>query len=196
MSQSESCQVFGDFVDHVPDCEEYLTLSFSPNSAARKQRWASYGLSADFLGDYFAAFFPGDSIPDSKINQRKTVRAAVSFIANELLENAVKYTDSSARLPVSISLHLFERRIIFRVINHASPSTAQVYQRFIQELRNSTLEMVYLQQLEKTATSGDGSCMGILTMMHDYAAQFGWKFQLTGNQPDLIEVNVLVYLDL
>ncbi|MDX2232492.1 MAG: ATP-binding protein [Leptolyngbyaceae cyanobacterium bins.349] len=195
MTQTMPIQTYGEFTESVPPGEEYLTLNFSPNSAPRKRRWRNYGLSADFLGDYFAAFFPGDDIPDSQINQRDTVKAAVSYIANELLENAVKYNEDSAALPISISLHLYERQIIFRVTNYANKICSTNYQQFIQELLNSDLDTYYMQQLEKTALGGGESSMGILTMMNDYTARFGWKFESLDKPTGITRVEVLVYLD-
>lgn len=195
MTQTPPAQTFGNFADPIPASEEYLTLNFSPTSAPRKQRWGNYGLSADFLGDYFAAFFPDDAVPHSKINQRDTVKAAVSYIANELLENAVKYNEDSSHLPISISLYLYEQQIIFHVTNHTNQTLATKYQHFIQEVLSADLDTYYMQQLEKTAMGEGGSSMGILTMMNDYAARFGWKFQAVEKPTHTARVDVLVYLD-
>lgn len=195
MNQTSTVQTFGEFTDNIPASDEYLTLHFSPSSAPRRRRWGNYGLSADFLGDYFAAFFPGDEVPDSKINRQDTVKAAVSYIANELLENAVKYNQDTENLPISISLYLYDRQLIFHAINHAEHSRVEQYQQFIQELLSSELDDFYMQQLEKTATGGGGSSMGILTMMNDYSARFGWKFEALEPTPDIFRVNVLAYLD-
>ncbi|MGI0485997.1 DUF6272 family protein [Pantanalinema rosaneae CENA516] len=195
MNQTSTIQTFGEFTETIPASDEYLTLHFSPSSAPRRRRWGNYGLSADFLGDYFAAFFPGDEVPDSKINRQDTVKAAVSYIANELLENAVKYNQETGNLPISISLYLYERQIIFHAINYAEHSRVAQYQQFIQELLNSDIDEFYMQQLEKTAMGGGGSSMGILTMMNDYSARFGWKFESLESTPDTFRVNVLAYLD-
>jgi hypothetical protein len=192
-------QTFGDFPEDFFVGEEYLTLSFSPYSSARQRRWGNYGLSADFLGDYFAAFFPGDAVCNSPINRRDAVKAAVSYIANELLENAVKYSDAAANLPISISLYLYEQQIVFHAVNYANPEEVDRYQAFIQTLLNSNVDELYLRQLEKTAIGDGQSNIGILTMINDYAACFSWKFQpLTSrspDQPNAIQVSVLVRLN-
>lgn len=195
MTQAHSAQLFGAFQTQIPVSQEYLTLNFSPSSAPRKRRWSNYGLSADFLGDYFAAFFPGDAMPDSAINRRDTVKAAVSYIANELLENAVKYSDEAADLPISITLHLYEQEIIFEVINYSAPLMVETYQAFIQGLLQSDLDELYAQQLEKTALGLGPSHMGLLTMINDYAANFGWRFQATPLKPDVTQVTVMARLE-
>ena len=186
-------QIFGDFSEESPTGDEYLTLHFSPSSAPRKRRWGNNGLSADFLGDYFAAFFPGDVVPDSKISQKDTVKGAVSYIANELLENAVKYSDESNVFPITISLYLYDQQLIFQVINYANTDTVEKYQQFIQAMLSADIDEFYTQQMEKAAL-GQGSNMGLLTMINDYSAHFGWKFSPSAINPEVIQVNVLVRL--
>ncbi|MGG6296633.1 DUF6272 family protein [Leptolyngbya sp. AN02str] len=195
MRSNHTIRVYGETPHIIPESNEYLTLHFSPSSSPRKQRWNNYGLSADFLGDYFAAFFPGDELPDSKINRRDTVKAAVSFIANELLENAVKYNDDSINHPISISLHLYQQRLIFQSINHATTASAERYQQFVQQLVNAEIDELYTQQLEKTAMGTGDSSMGLLTMIYDYSAKFGWQFEPISEAPEVYKVSVLVHLD-
>jgi len=188
-------QTFGAFFEEIPKSDEYLTLHFSPSSAPRNRRWNHYGLSADFLGDYFAAFFPGDAMPDSKINRKDTVKAAVSYIANELIENAVKYSDEIVGLPISIALHLYEREIIFQVTNYANQPTVKKYQTFIQEILDADVDELYIHRLEKAAMGEGNSNMGLLTMINDYSARFGWKFQPMLQNPASIRVSVMVHLN-
>ncbi len=195
MVQTNNSQVFGAFLETVPASEEYLTLNFSPSSAPRKRRWSNYGLSADFLGDYFAAFFPGDTLPNSPINRRNTVKASVSYIANELIENAVKYSDEALSLPISITLFLYELEIIFQITNYSSLEAGEDYQTFVQAILNSEPSEFYMRQLEKTATGSGGSSMGLLTMINDYSAQFGWRFQTSHHRPDAVQVTVMAHLE-
>jgi hypothetical protein len=188
-------QTFGKFKDDIPESQEYLTLNFTPSSTPqRQQRWQNYGLSADFLGDYFATFFPGEDVPESSINLKDTVKATVSYIANELLENAVKYSVPSTHLPISITLHLFDQDIIFKIANYADRAVAQKYQEFVQKLQSADIGELYTQQLEKTALGEGGSSMGILTVIHDYAAQGGWSFEPLVDNPAVSKVTVMMHL--
>jgi hypothetical protein len=195
MNQPSTAQTFGTFLTEVPASDEYLILNFSPSSAPRNRRWGNYGLSADFLGDYFSAFFPGDERSESKINPRETVKATVSYIANELIENAVKYTDEAAGLPISIALYLYEHEIIFRATNYACQASVEKYQHFVQEFLNSDPDDFYSAQLEKTALGSGESSMGILTMSNDYGAKFGWMFQGHETNLDIVQVVVMARLD-
>jgi hypothetical protein len=194
MNNLLNVQTFGCYQEIASSNLEYLTLSFSPTAAPRKQRWRNNGLSADFLGDYFATFFPGDRMPQDPINRQDTVKAAVSYIANELLENAMKYSDESIGLPVSITLHLYEESLIFEVINHANSAITDQYKQFINKLLTTDIDELYTKQLEIAALGTDGSHMGLLTMINDYSAQFGWKFQPLATNSDVVEVTVMSVL--
>ncbi len=197
MKQLSSPQIFGKFIEQLPSSEEYLTIHFSPSAEARKRRWNNYGLSADFLGDYFANFFPGDEIPGSLIDRRETIKAAVSFIANELIENAMKYSDKTVSLPVTISLYLYDQEIVFIISNYSSDRHVEQYQQFIQALITADLDEFYTQQLEKTALGETSeSQMGILTIIHDYAAQLGWKFSSLEGHSQIIQVTVMAHLEI
>ncbi|MGA9378059.1 MAG: ATP-binding protein [Phormidium sp.] len=196
MTLSPKIQIFGEFLEAIPASNEYLTLNFSPTSAARKRRWQHNGISADFLGDYFAAFFPGDATSENKINRKNTVKSIVSFIANELLENAVKYSDRTANLPITITLYLYEKELIFVVTNYAHEISVEKYQDFIRELLDSDSDEFYTRQLEKTALGTGQSNMGLLTMINDYSARLGWKFDYLQQDLRIIHVSVIARFDI
>lgn len=186
----------GDYLPEIPPSQEYLTLNFSPDFKPRNHRWQNYGLSADFLGDYFAAFFPGEEVFNSKINLKDTVKAAVSYIANELLENAVKYSATSTHFPISITLYLYQQQIIFQVINYTETSNAFKYHTFVETLLKSNLEELYISQLEKTAAEGIGeSQLGLLTMMNDYLVSLGWQFAPVNDTSDIIKITVIARMN-
>jgi hypothetical protein len=188
-------QTIGRFLEAIPESQEYLTLNFALGSTPQRQeRWRNYGLSADFLGDYFSAFFPRTEVIENSINLKDTVKASVSYIANELLENAVKYSDASVDLPISITLRLYNQEMIFQVTNYSSQTIATAYQEFVEAIQFSDLDTLYIQQLEKTALGEDGSHMGLLTILKDYSATGGWKFEPLLDAPTVSRVNVMVHL--
>jgi hypothetical protein len=196
MTLSPKEQVFGEFLEAIPASNEYLTLNFSPTSAARKRRWEHNGISADFLGDYFAAFFPGDASSENTINRKNAVKGIVSYIANELLENAVKYSDKSANLPISITLYLYEEELIFHVSNYAAQINVAKYQDFISQILDSDPDELYTRQLEKTAMGTGESNMGLLTIINDYSARLGWKFHGLQQDSTLVHVSVIARFDI
>jgi len=192
MGYLQTSEQFGRLTGSLNESKEYLTIHFSPSASARQERWRNYGLSADFLGDYFSNFFPGNALTDNKLNQRDVIKSAISFIANELLENAIKYHEERVQQPISISLYLFEDRIIFKSENYANTSATDDFKAFIRNLVNTDdLDTLFTQQLEKAAMGTGESNMGLLTMMCDYNVEFGWKFEMMPHSTEFVRIEVL-----
>jgi len=188
-------ETFGDYYNQDTDSQEYLIINFSPSSIPRNSRWRNNGISADFLGDYFATFFPGDEIPDSKIGKQETVKSSVSFIANELLENAMKYSLVNTNLPVSIALYMYNEKIVFMVTNHISLESSENYQTYIKELLSSDMDEMFTKQLMKASSEGNSSGIGLLTIINDYGAKPGWKFQKLLNPTDVVKLTITIQLE-
>ncbi|MBD1829702.1 DUF6272 family protein [Microcoleus vaginatus GB1-A2] len=188
-------QTFGDFIEWSPS-PEYLIIGFSPSSLPLKQRWRNNGLSADFLADYLTTFFPGNEDDPSTIERQAEIKSAVSYIANELLENAMKFNDKTSEYPIDLKLQLESDGVIFSVANSISPQAVDKFQAYIQQLLASEPSELYIQQLEKNAA--DESCidsgLGLLTMLTDYTAKIGWKFQTVHKDPEVIAVTTMVQL--
>src|SRR5688572_26781213 len=144
MTKIDMTQIFGDFSDNLPDGEEGLTMVFSPTSVSLKQRWRNNGLSADFMADYFATFFPGSEEANPETATQDQVKSAVSFIANELLENAMKFNDESLPQQISIRLQMDSHRLVFLATNSVHPQRVKRFQQFIQELTTSDPSELYL----------------------------------------------------
>ncbi len=191
-------QIFGEFNDDLPVVQEYLTLVFSPSSIPVKQRWRTNGLSADFMADYFSTFFPGKEGATGEDDIQAEVKSAVSFIGNELLENAMKFTDETSQYPISLTLQMHSDRLVFRATNCVNPKEIAEFQAYIQELTTSDPDELYIRHLEENADddSEPVSRLGILTMMNDYQAKLGWKFETIQNESEAIAVTIMVQLTL
>lgn len=182
-------KIFGDFIEDLPESQEYLTIVFSPGSVSLKQRWRANGLSADFIADYFTTFFPSS-------DTKEEVKSVVSFIANELLENAMTFNDDTAERPIRITLQLHKERLVFLAKNSVNPQAVGKFQALIQELVTCDPGELYIRQLEKNAEdeTRTGSGLGLLTMMNDYLAKLGWKFETVQKDPEVITVSTMVQL--
>ncbi|WP_026098695.1 slr1658 superfamily regulator [Kamptonema formosum] len=189
-------QIFGEFDSDLPATQEYLIIGFSPSSIPLKQRWRNNGLSADFLADYLTTFFPGGSDNSPSTEKQAEVKCAVSYIANELLENAMKFSDETSQRPISIQLHLSPERIVFVTTNTVSPQAVDKFQGYIRELTASDPADLYIGQLEKNAEDDTSyaSMLGYLTMINDYQAKIGWKFETVETDPEVITVTTMVQL--
>jgi hypothetical protein len=187
-------QIFGDFRDDLPVTQEGLTIIFSPTSVPLKQRWRNNGLSADFMADYFATFFPGSEGATTETDTKAEVKSAVSFIANELLENAMKFNDERSPQPISMTLQMHSDRLVFLVTNSLNPQAVGKFQAFIEELTTSDPGELYVIRLEKNAEEESESGLGLLTMMNDYQAKLGWQFKTVQKDPEAIAVTTMVQL--
>jgi hypothetical protein len=189
-------QIFGDFIDELSNNQEFLLLGFSTSAGPVKQRWRNNGLSADFMADYLTSFFPTNEDESTAVNQQVEIKSTVSYIANELLENAMKFNDETSPYPISIKLQLHSDRIVFLSTNSVYPQSVESFQAFIEELTTSDPGDLYIRQLEKNAEDeGENpSRLGFLTMMNDYLAKLGWKFETVQKDPEVITVTTMVQL--
>jgi len=187
-------EIFGDYIDNLPESPEYLIIGFSPSSVPLKQRWRNNGLSADFLADYLTTFFPAKD--DVTEQQQAEVKSAVSYIANELLENAMKFNDETSEFPISIRLQVRSDKIIFLTSNSIPPQNVDNFKKFLRKIEQVDPQTLYLDQLENSAKeeSHSNSGLGLLTMLNDYLAKVGWKFETVPDYPGVTKVTTMVQL--
>jgi hypothetical protein len=176
---------------------EYLTLAFSPSSAPLRSRWRNNGLSADFLGDYVTTFLPADGALPALGRRQNEVKHAVTYIANELLENAMKYHQPEVEIPIRIHLELASDHIAVSVSNGASLVQAGRYKAFVEQLQEGDVDDLLMRQQEESARSSESmSGLGLLTMISDYEARLDWRFDLLPAQPESITVTTSAVLAL
>ncbi|MBC7905383.1 MAG: ATP-binding protein [Rhodospirillaceae bacterium] len=171
--------------------KEGLELSFSASSIPLKQRWRNNGLSADFLADYVTTFFPRVENDPKSLARQQEIRGAVNYIANELLENAMKYSDEHLTQPISIKLVMEADSILFVESNATNAARGRAFQAFVTELATSDPTELYVTQLERGVETG-GSGLGLITMVNDYGAQLGWKFDDLGDGAMRVTTQVLL----
>jgi hypothetical protein len=177
---------------------EYLTLAFSPSSGPVRARWRNNGLSADFLGDYVTTFLPSEEPVSTFESRQKAIKHAVSFVANELLENAMKYHQREGNVPIRMHLELSSDQVTVSVSNGASTSQAEKYLTFVARLREGNADEMLLAQQEESAMNSEASIssLGLLTMVSDYSARLDWRFEAHISQPDSVTVTTVAILPL
>ena len=180
-------KTFGNVIEKPAESKGYLVIGFSPNSISILQRWRNNGLSADFFADYIVSFFPKDKNIPNNVDKHIEIRSTVSYVANELLENAMKFSDKKTSFPISIQLQLYDNSIEFFVTNSILEESVIQFQTYIQTILNSDTQELYIDQLEKNAENenSSNSGLGILTMINDYTAKIGWKFEIN-NQKNIV----------
>jgi hypothetical protein len=190
-------ETLGSYQQRASECE-YLTLAFSPTSAPLRSRWRNNGLSADFLGDYVTTFLPTDGGITALKNKQNEIKHTVTYIANELLENAMKYHQPDVEIPIRIHLELASDHITVSVSNGISVVQAGRYKEFVEHLQDGDAGDLLLRQQEESARSSESamSSLGLLTMISDYEAQLDWRFDIHPTQPESMTVTTSAVLPL
>ncbi|PSB22738.1 ATP-binding protein [filamentous cyanobacterium CCP1] len=191
-------EIFGDFEDNLPPSQEYLRIQFSPSSVPLKQRWRNNGLSANFMADFLLSFLPTGNCEMDITNHKEEIQGTICYVANELLENAMKFTDEASPYPISLTLYLLSDRLVFISTNSVSTQSKKKLQDFIYHLLTSDPNQLYTEQLEKSALDENNfsAGLGILTMMNDYSATIGWKLETLLDHPESDTVMTMVQLSL
>jgi len=188
-------QIFGQFIEEFPPEHDSLELTFTPSSRPIKQRWRNNRLSAHFVADYLSSFLPVDEEDASSEKRIKQSKGAVSYVANELLENAIKFNKDDITYKVKFGIHFIGETEVTAVIfasNSVNQQGANKLKEFIEEIMDSDPNELYLQQLEKNAESeSDTSGLGLLTMINDYSAKIGWKFDRRPDSDTIIVTTVV-----
>jgi hypothetical protein len=188
-------QIIGNFIEQEEDGEEYLLVRFSPTSLPLRQRWRNSGLSADFLAEYWATFFPATDVPSR--NKQREIKGAINYIANELLENIMKFNYQTVDYAVGLGLYLYENEFRFYSSNAVDPKEIDDFQQRIETLLTEDTQKLYVEQVERNVSEDrPGSGLGLLTMVNDYGARLAWKFEAIALEPAFIVVTTMVQLDL
>lgn len=175
---------------HEGGTGEGLSLSFLPSSLPLQRRWRNNGLSADFLADYVTNFLPFEETATEQ--EQLMLRDSISFIANELLENAMKYGVSAPGEPITVRLSLLDGQLVFAASNPATNDVVTRLEHFVGRLDSGTVEDAHLAALEAQSEGGDDSGLGLLTMMMDYDAEVGWKLQPAGTNAHRVTTQVRI----
>ncbi|HEX2909314.1 MAG TPA: ATP-binding protein [Chloroflexia bacterium] len=190
-------QLIGDFELSPEKPLEQVALSFTPGGL--RVNWENCGRLADLMARYFAPLCANQadtvfSAPDRLVNE---TRHAISFIANELIENAMKFHHNPT-LPLSLSVRLHPSRLIITVSNSLTLPAARRFEAHLVELLAGDPGEQLIQKMEENALDLEGisSGLGILTILSDYQTKAGWKFERNPGLPDDVMVYSMVQLAL
>ncbi|NEP61192.1 MAG: ATP-binding protein [Symploca sp. SIO2G7] len=188
-------QIFGDFIELLPNQHNSLELSFTSNSEDIDSPWKNQRLSAYFLANCFINFLPFSENNPAEHQRIKELKSSISYVANELIENAVKFNLETANYQVKLGIHFLEEPELVAVMfatNAVDQVGAQKLQTFIQKLLAADLQDFYIQQIEASSKEENSSMsgLGFLTMINDYDALLGWKFEPLSTAPDITAITV------
>jgi hypothetical protein len=150
---------------------EHMSLTLYPDSFA--VRWSLCNLTANFMAEYFAELFP-EADNDGKLISRAEVSGAVSYVLNELVENAVKFNRSG---DINITVGIGKEDLVCLVSNHIANGEVPPLREKLLELSREDPGELLRRQAEANAEDADatGSGLGYLIIMSDYGVSLGWK---------------------
>jgi hypothetical protein len=141
-----------------------LTLTDGPLELG----WRHSGITSDFIAGVMA-------MPYASSKQHYTVvHHSIGYLANELIENAVKF-----RLPSSIEIEacLRQSEFLLRVRNPIAIDSSARFQRTLDHMLESDPGDLLIQQIEANALAdSNASGLGLLTLLSDYGARITWEF--------------------
>ena len=197
-------QVFGKYIEEFPPGLDSLEMTFTPTAHSIRQRWSNNRLSAQFVADYFSAFLPVDEDDPDGDRRIKESKGAVSYVANELLENAMKFNDQKHNFKVKFGIYFLEDKsqknpevtAVIYATNNVTPERVEKFQAFLAKLLASDPEELYVTQVEKSLEeeNSEASGLGFLTMINDYSAKLGWKFETVSLDNHILTVTTMAQI--
>ena len=135
----------------------------------------SFGeIALQFLKIIYVSYLDKDLLAEAEIRQ------SVDYIANELLENSIKYSDLTAT-KIKLEINVATQYITVSSTNLISENRRNIFLDYIREIRYSDPSELYIKQLEQSLNDNDKSGLGLLSIIHDYKAEISWKFTSTAH---------------
>lgn len=192
-------QVFGEFNEQFQESNESLELSFSFSDRPSEKRWRNNRLSAYFIADYLVNYLSINEDESQGEERIEEIKNSVSYIGNELLENAIKFNEDSD-YSVEFGLHFWQKgeevTVAIFAKNTMKNENVQKFKSWIEQLLSGNTNELYVQQIEKTAESEDNeaSGLGLLTVINDYSAKLGWKFDTNPNNSQNVVITTMAQI--
>jgi hypothetical protein len=134
--------------------------------------WVHAGATADFVGTFFADLGARAGLDGND------ARHGISYMVNELFENAVKFRAPDAG-EVTLAARLDGTTFELLLSNVAVEETAARFGAILDEIVSRDPGELLIERIEANAAddSSTGSSLGILTLMSDYGVRLSWTFE-------------------
>lgn len=131
--------------------------------------WHHCATTSDFIGDLCVLRV---RLP---VQEVRDVRHSVAYLANELIENAVKFRASG---DVGVQAAITDHSFTIKVRNRIGAAAALRLQSLVSTLVEGDAGELLIQKIEANARSGaNESGLGLLTLMSDYGVRLAWIFK-------------------
>lgn len=168
-----------DFLEPLRSQDGCSEASFLLNYQSLKAEYDKNGLlihrfsfgeiALQFMKIIHASCFEQDLLTEAEIRQ------TVDYIANELLENSIKYSDATAT-KIKLEINVTTQYITVASTNLINEKRRNIFLDYIREIRCSDPSELYIKQLEQSLEDNDKSGLGLLSIIHDYKAEISWDF--------------------
>jgi len=156
--------VFGSYVNIFED-RQSLNLTFSLSAMEVANFWSRCGLIANFCASYMAVAMPS----------RKNITNSLSFVLNELLENALKYAQPKESA-IDFAILQKDNSVIIEIANQISEDQVEPLLDMAKNLIDTDyVNAKYIDLLTTSGKSSDKSGIGLLTVINYYQAQMSFK---------------------
>jgi hypothetical protein len=187
-------RIFGNYieVEHTP--KEYLEIQISMSSASKRFDWQKNSICAEFVANYMSRLVFNDN-EDGSLPHRG-MADAINYIANELFENSTKFNEPASNKVLSFQANRVDRALRFYIRNSIDRNAVASFHKLIEKLLTEDPEQLYIERMERGAEGADQSAgLGYLSMIVDYGAKVGWKFESAQARPDSIFVTTMIMID-
>jgi hypothetical protein len=172
--------VVGPYRMDLDRSDSMIHISLFPSDLVK--HWSRCGLTADFAASFFSFRFP-----DSK-----KARNSLSVIMNEIVENAVKFSNTP-NANIAINLFNMTDLIVFEVENFTNQEQFESFRATARDLlESSDIEERYFEVLSSKAANSMTSGLGLLTIIHDFNARIGVRFTETDTDTRRVSLQVIV----
>lgn len=169
--------VFGNFIDIDPHDGEYLDIAVAMSSGSIESDWRKNTLCAEFIAKYMLNTIAAHRCSNEL--ESRDIKDAINYIANEMFENAVKFTNEESCREISFRVENIDDKLRFYVRNSIDELGIAPFQTLIEELLSGDPSEMYFKRIEENEAteSGSASGLGYLSIMNDYDADIAWKFE-------------------
>ena len=130
------------------------------------QHWKKCSLIANFFGNYQA---------ESYKNHKKQIVSIISTISNELLENAIKFSEKNYS-DISISIKKHQSSILIQVSNITNYSNMERLKEILTKIKNNNISAFQIEKILKNASYNSlNSEIGLINIAKDFSNKIGAK---------------------
>lgn len=179
-SENEILGVYEKIPDTLPP-ESHIRFNMQPIDMI--SYWNRVGLTANFMANFYMYNF----------EKNNEIQNILSTILNELVENAVKFSNAK-NSEVVMDLKKYGQIIKMEIRNEASSGIFHRFKDKIKKMLEEDLEKLYFEHLESKTDDDEQSGLGLMMLAKDYPVDLGFFFERTDD--NMYRVTVRAYIDL